>query len=97
MRIYIGNTINFDTRTQLQQITDLFLDFNIRGLDQILSASVIEEKKIVMLPDGSLQPQTKLCIVAEGSNLRDIYRLQGVYRNDIDFNNITCDNHSLTM
>lgn len=97
MRIYIGNTINFDTRTQLQQITDIFLDFNIRGLDQILSASVIEEKKIVMLPDGSLQPQTKLCIVVEGSNLRDIYRLQGVYRNDIDFNNITCDNHSLTM
>ena len=33
MRIYIGNTINFDTRTQLQQITDIFLDFNIRGLD----------------------------------------------------------------
>ena len=38
----------------------------------------------------------RFVIIAEGSNLRDLFKLQTIY-DEIDFNSITCDNHYLVQ
>ena len=56
MRIYLGNSINFDSRQRLLAITEEFLDFNVRGLNSIVSANVISEKMMILDKNGSIIP-----------------------------------------
>ena len=75
MRIYLGNEFTFTTRQALQTIVDELLDFNVRGIPNILSANVIVEKINILNKDNSIVQIQKHVIISEGYNLKDIYRL----------------------
>jgi hypothetical protein len=51
------------------------MEYAVRGLADILSATAIEETKHVLDESGALSPVTRISIVAEGFNLRAIYRM----------------------
>jgi hypothetical protein len=68
----------------MRRIVERLLDSPVRGIANILSASVIEENRQTMDANGKLSTLPHVTIVAEGYNLRDIYRLQHKYQ-DIDY------------
>lgn len=45
-----------------------------------------------MNEQGAVSQETRFQIIAEGYNMRDVFRLQHIYSDDIDFNSITIDN-----
>lgn len=69
----------FQSRSELRDIVDGFLEYAVRGIPDILSASVIEETKQQLTESGALRQITQVVIIAEGFNLREIYRLQHKY------------------
>jgi hypothetical protein len=75
IRIYLLNSITFQSRNELRDIVDGFMEYAVRGLADILSATAIEETKHVLDDDGALTPVTRVSIIAEGFNLRAIYRM----------------------
>ncbi len=72
------------------------MEYAVRGLADILSATAIEETKHTLDESGALKPVTRVSIVAEGFNMRAIYRMQHDYP-DIDYGSITTDNQHQTM
>ena len=75
IRIYLLNGITFQSRNELRDIVDGFMEYAVRGLADILSATAIEETKHALDESGELTPVTRISIVAEGFNLRAIYRM----------------------
>jgi len=58
-----------------------------------VSANVVPQKTKAIDPQTkALVERQQFYIVAEGTNLEELFALQAVYPNDIIFNNITCDN-----
>jgi hypothetical protein len=51
------------------------MEYAVRGIADILSATAIEETKHELDEQGALKPVTRVSIVAEGFNLRAIYRM----------------------
>jgi hypothetical protein len=60
----------------------------------VFSAYVKTEDIKILEENGKLSTQKRFVIIAEGYNLRDLFRLQTVYQ-EIDFQSITCDNHHM--
>ena len=96
VRIYFMNTVTFTRRVEMRRIVDKLLNSPVRGLANILSASVIEESKHTMDATGKMTTVSQVVIIAEGYNMRDVYRLQHKYL-DIDYASITTDNQFQCM
>ena len=93
MRIYLKNDNMFNNKHELIQIVNNIIEADIRGVPDIVDTKVFKDDFSVIDADGSVKTVVKYIILAEGANIRGIYnRLQVLYNEDIDFNQITCNN-----
>lgn len=91
MRIYLSENYTFQNRFELKTLVETILEFSVRGIPNIYSASIVENKEQRLHEDGSVKEVTRVAIIAEGYNMSDIYRLQHTYE-ALDYANITIDN-----
>ena len=54
IRIYFLNTITFGRRAEMRRVVERLLDSPVRGIANILSASVIEESRQVLAENGAV-------------------------------------------
>ena len=80
IRIYIRNvyfkSVGHINQTHIEELRDSVLGTAIRGMPDILSASVTKLMRSEIMPDGSIARATnKHCIVTNGTNFADAFKI----------------------